>query len=1036
MKILSFFLVALLFALLIVCHQADGQVHFVKDINRTPKSGIAYSAKPVHSGAYTYFIATTWELGTELWRTDGTEAGTLLVKDISPGPGSSEPSQLTDVNGTLFFIAYDPNEGTTLWKTDGTESGTVAIDGNANGLFNANGTLYYHAIVNGERGLVKYDHANGVVPVLVPGPRPSNWIHANGTTFFFDREGAKLWKTDGTTTGTTVVKDIHQLLDQNGNHPGFAPVAVGNTIYFSGSTDAGFNEELWKSDGTAAGTVMIKDIAPFGFSGAPMRLTVMNNVVYFTAYSIDPVTGATYGIELWRTDGSAGGTSMVKDINPGLNSGFFVTDGTLPMVTLNGSLIFAADDGVNGLELWKSDGTAQGTVMISDIIPGITPGMPQEITVVNDVAYFTVLNGERELWRTDGTTAGTYVLKDINTDGSGSPVAFMNDNDRLYFFADDGVHGKELWKSDGATNTTSIVKDIDAGSRSSEPAGFVTSNGIAYFSADDGENGVELWRSDGTAGGTRMVKDIAESIFDSDPVVIGEIDGTVYFFAENFMTSENELWKTNGSEAGTLRISPETIGELDNPVIVGTKIYFAATDNNGNELWVYDSTTGEIRIVKDIAAGANGSIPMKLTPVGDVLYFTADAQDGKGRELWKCDNGTASGTVMVKDIDGQGNGNPDLLQSVNGKLYFIAFDTQHGVELWESDGTAVGTHIVSDIEEGERGSYPESFATDGNKLYFHTYKNGIWVIDGDGLRLAKPTHIEGTLVYPTVVDGIFYFALHEFNEHQLWRSDGSEEGTFVIKELQTSRVSKMFSSDNKLLFIVDGVLWKSEGTLCSTVALTAQSDINITDAARSSMGDKLMLSASDNTGGLELFYYDYSNFNIGGCGQSIYGFAEISSKILGDEPFTVEAFATSELPVSFVSSDPSVAVVEGNLITLVGAGEVTISARQPGNSDYSAAPSIDQTFVVKLITGIGEAPAESVSVYPNPATDHVNVEAQIYEGSKPVLIDIQGRVIDMPVHSVDANTFQFDLARLSAGIYIVQVTTSDGRRTSNRIIKR
>ena len=131
---------------------------------------------------------------------------------------------------------------------------------------------------------------------------------------------------------------------------------VGNALYFD-ANDRNNRNELWKSDGTASGTVMVKDIAPIGTSASsPQYLIGIGNTLYFQA------TDGTNGIELWKSDGTASGTVMVQDINSG-------GSGSSPkyLTVVDNTLYFQATDGTNGNELWKSDGTASGTVMVQDI---------------------------------------------------------------------------------------------------------------------------------------------------------------------------------------------------------------------------------------------------------------------------------------------------------------------------------------------------------------------------------------------------------------------------------------------------------------------------------------------------------------------------------------------------------------------------------------------------------------------------------------------------------------------------------------------
>src|SRR6195256_6551141 len=174
-------------------------------------------------------------------------------------------------------------------------------------------------------------------------------------------------------------------------------------------------------------------------------------------------------------------------------------------------LVLAASDGVSGIELWKTDGTGTGTVLVKDINanPGASsfPGeggtlFPSEFVFFNGAWFFSADDGVTgpELWKSDGTAAGTLRVKDINpSSGAGSsPRDFTVFNNALYFSADDGVSGRELWKSDGTVGGAVQVKDIAPGvgavggipaPLSSSPSGFTVFNNALYFFADDGVNG-------------------------------------------------------------------------------------------------------------------------------------------------------------------------------------------------------------------------------------------------------------------------------------------------------------------------------------------------------------------------------------------------------------------------------------------------------------------------------------------------------------------------------------------------------------------
>ena len=133
-----------------------GDLELLADVNQTAASGavvVSSALSQVAIGNTLYFASSDATHGTELWKTDGTVAGTVMVKDINPGVAGSNPFQLTNVGGTLYFVAQDGGGGADLWKTDGTASGTVLVKNLVGGdgrdtptlhqLTNLNGTLLF-----------------------------------------------------------------------------------------------------------------------------------------------------------------------------------------------------------------------------------------------------------------------------------------------------------------------------------------------------------------------------------------------------------------------------------------------------------------------------------------------------------------------------------------------------------------------------------------------------------------------------------------------------------------------------------------------------------------------------------------------------------------------------------------------------------------------------------------------------------------------------------------------------------------------------
>ena len=191
----------------------------------------------------------------------------------------------------------------------------------------------------------------------------------------------------------------------------------------------------------------------------------------------------THGRELWRSDGSRAGTVLVKNIDP-TDSRRDPDSDPSSLTAMGGRLFFSADDGTHGGELWRSDGSRAGTVLVKDIDPTDYVSEyggygPKYLTVVGDRLFFAAHDEIRgdELWRSDGSRTGTVLVKNINPGDSGDdhpdssgPSSLTAVGGRLFFSADDGIHGRELWRSDGSRAGTVLVKNIKRSDYSSEPS--------------------------------------------------------------------------------------------------------------------------------------------------------------------------------------------------------------------------------------------------------------------------------------------------------------------------------------------------------------------------------------------------------------------------------------------------------------------------------------------------------------------------------------------------------------------------------------
>lgn len=449
-----------LFSLLMVSAQAQfGTCTLVKDINLGLNSSSLPAQKVVYKNKI-YFQATNGNLlnGAELWVTDGTTAGTMMLKDINPGTASSSPTNFIEYKGLLYFTATTYNEGTELWRTDGTEAGTVLFKDLYPGLSSSS---------------------------------PTNYVILNGNLIFraaFDATGNEPWITDGTAIGTQMLKNINQSPAANASSFMGVPVLFNGKAYFS-ATDTLYGAELWVTDGTVDGTKLVKDINSGKTSSTPLFLTVAGGKLFFRA------TDTIGGTELWKSDGTTAGTVLVKNIFSGRTAANVLQNSNPTQLTaLGNQLVFTAID-TSGSELWVSDGTELGTKRVKNIAAGSASSTPNNLYVFNNNVFFradNIINGS-ELWKSDGTEAGTVLVKDIHPTGGSTPQNYAAYGKLLYFNAYDGSNGFEMYETDGTEVNTKMTCDFIIGSGGGGPSAIEPMLGALYMSAKNDTSGTELF---------------------------------------------------------------------------------------------------------------------------------------------------------------------------------------------------------------------------------------------------------------------------------------------------------------------------------------------------------------------------------------------------------------------------------------------------------------------------------------------------------------------------------------------------------------
>jgi ELWxxDGT repeat protein len=538
-------------------------------------------SQPVPFNGGAIFTGTDPATGAELWRSDGTAAGTAIVKDIDSGTQSTIFAGLaSDGNKIIFQVGTIPNPRQplfvdySLWVSNGAQAGTFELMG-----------------LPGQVDLTNVASSGGVLYFL------SNDTGGNGMA---------IWKTDGTVAGTQEVLSGFDLVDSPQHL-----TASGGFVYFSEDTP-GEGAQLWRSDGTAAGTVQLTDLnAPSGFQ--PYDMTDVSGTLFFGA------TDGVNGYQLWKSDGTTAGTTMVTVINP-VNS--FIHD----TVAVGNTLYFGVDDGTNGDQLWKSDGTAAGTTMVTDVNVAGGGINPNDVVNVGGNLFFTADDGVngRQLWESDGTPGGTFMVTVINPGGDADVHEIAAAGNRAFFVANDGTDGDQIWSSDGTAAGTVMLTTAPT---TYLDTGLVGVGGTAFFAAFTQHQGMALWASDGTVAGTQAVKVFSKDFNFGDGSFIPELApadltaaGGVLYLDANDLTHGDELWKAvppvaslSGPSSGTVNQSLTFTLRASEPTVHNPSAIYAFVVNWGDG--TFDVLAGTSGLTDAHAYAAAGDYAVTVTAV-------------------------------------------------------------------------------------------------------------------------------------------------------------------------------------------------------------------------------------------------------------------------------------------------------------------------------------------------------------------------------------------------------------------------------------
>ena len=298
-----------------------------------------------------------------------------------------------------------------------------------------------------------------------------------------------------------------------------------------------------------------------------------------------------------------------------------------------------------------------------------------------------------ELWVTDGTSAGTQMVKNINAGASSNPSNFTVSGNYLYFLANDGSHGLELWRTDGSVLGTVMVEDYNSGQTSSGVHILADLNGWLYFTCtQDGKIDQQMFRTNGT---TSVNVDITGALINSGTNINNK---KMLFVGQSMIDYKIHLYTVTNSLTAINEEYKAVYGSIIQPVALpgSDTVFFVGLDTNYKTLLSYYPNDW----------GTSGGVKNFILPSGGIASYSKIAfvnggimvdekETGGDWEPWFYANRSTSESP-VKLINLAANGGSSLLYQnamlpFGAQTLFSAWGANSFSRLFTTDGTVAGT---------------------------------------------------------------------------------------------------------------------------------------------------------------------------------------------------------------------------------------------------------------------------------------------------------------------------------------------------------
>jgi len=930
--------------LILVPFGTFAQEHFY-DFFKYGKDFGTRNAAHYSNGNYMLLQGNHHKYGRELWVSDGTKQGTTLLKDCSNDPTAIFSDFASSGKLTSFNIYA--KSSTQLWCTDGTTSGTRKITETsyryAGPTAFFQGWLFYLKVLSNDTFQIRRIDTTFSKDTLVGNfaaaynTRKSDFLVSD--SFFYFNYGSSLFRMDKTLgvpklfwkASSTQVRDIYslkiyknvlvwclnnslasetqvytstensgtvkQVLTLSKNRSIFKLTGIGNVLFF---TIGAYNSSIsfYKIETGTMSTALVTSSVAFYMQNS--ELEVYNNKVYFHARN-----GSTFNLEIWSTNGTTAGTSLVKIIATD------TSDVVSNFHAANGVLFFTAITRKSGRELWTSKGTSATTFILKEIVAGEGSGIiSSNASSDNYTASSMVFNNRLiinaysdscgvEPWISDGTIAGTTMLKDINDDyrfGDQEVSNLMVAGDYLFMGAADSTNGAELWRTNGTISGTSLAHNISIAYLPTGFEEFVEYKNKLFVTASSLIEGNELYTSNGNPGAANSFYVTPSNIFNSSsPRDYAVKEPYLYYIGYDSLINSDNVFRTDGTRAGTAPLNKglsNSYSQVTQLRKVGNYLYFCAqVPGKGREPMVSKGSMGDAILLKDLYSGTASSNPIYFCGNDSMAFFSATDQAGNF-SIYKS-KGTENGTSKLFDfskksllnakpdtmfyhqgliylrhsynggqfaktsmvvawdlagdslrilqpISGDSYNEPTRLQVLGDKIIFKGNSSKSGIEPWITNGTRAGTFLLSDILTGTQSSSASSFSIYNGKAFFSASNAAtgreLWMSDGTvaGTRLLWDIELGAASSNPGSIAGykgyIYLSASQGKSINSLFRIQADSCNAGALRLRTTSSISTICEKNSTKLFAESGnkltnLAWYRNDTLLNNTLDTLKTGI-------------------------------------------------------------------------------------------------------------------------------------------------------------------------------------------------------------------